>query len=92
MLSPTERAVIALLRHDSPVSTHQIKDYLYGSRPDGGPDDADHAVRAVIYKARTKLARVGIEIETHGNGRGLQGRRIKPEHRDALAAILEDDR
>ena len=77
MLSPTQRAMIAQLRHGEIVPTERIVDALYGSRQDGGPDGAAHAVRMQIHKMRTKLAAIGVEIETVGRGRGSDGYRLK---------------
>ena len=89
MLSPTQRAMIASLRHGQPVRTEQLIDMLYGSRSDGGPDAASTAVRTQIYRMREKLRAVGIEIETLGtHGRGSIGYRVKPEHCPMLDALL----
>lgn len=86
MLSPTQRVVVACLRPGHIVPSETIVDALYGSRADGGPDDARHAVRAHIYKMRAKLASIGVEIETIGHGRGSDGYRLRnPELLDAIA-------
>lgn len=77
MLSPTQRAMIAELRHGHIVSTDRLIDALYGARRDGGPNDASHVVRQQIYKMRAKLAPLGVEIETVGFGRGIDGYRIR---------------
>lgn len=90
MFSPTERVVIASLRHDSPVSTDQIVDAIYGSRQDGGPEWARGVVRVLVHRAQAKLRTVGVEIETVGAGRTPRGRRIKPEHRAIVDALLAD--
>ena len=88
MLSPTQRAMIAALRHGHPVPASTLVDKLYGSRPDGGPDDAEHAVRTAIYKMRAKLEPHGVEIESVGHARGSAGYRLRPEHMQILDGLL----
>ena len=88
MLSPVQRAMIAAMRQGAPVPTERLVTAVYSSRRDGGPDNAEHAVRAQIYKMREKLLPYGIEIETIGHGRGSIGYRVKPEHCIALTALL----
>lgn len=89
MLSPTQRAMIASLRHGHPVPTDELVCAIYGYRSDGGPDRAEHAIRTQIYKIRLKLADLGIVIETIGYGRGAVGYRVRPEHCPALQYLLE---
>ena len=88
MLSPTQRALIEPLRHGEPVPVRRLIVLLYGCRFDGGPEDAANAVRQIIWKARRKLAEHGIHIRTVGTGRGSHGWMVDPEHRAALAALL----
>lgn len=88
MLSPTQRAMIAELRHGETVPTERIVNAIYGSRADGGPEDAAHAIRRQIYKMRQKLASVGIEIETVGVTKGSEGYRLRPEHVPLMASVL----
>ncbi len=88
MLSPTQRAMIDVLRHGQPIPSGHLASAIYGNRYDGGPDDAEHTMRNQIYRIREKLARVGIEIETVGQGRGSAGYRVNPAHRDALNELL----
>jgi len=90
MLSPTQRAMIAPLRHGEPVPTRQLIDHLYGYRSDGGPDNAGCAIRVQMHKMRAKLRQIGIEIETIGHARGSLGYRIKPECMANLNALLAD--
>ena len=90
MLSPTQRALIEPLRHGEPVPINKLISLLYGPRYDGGPDDAANAVRQIVFKARRKLAEHSIQIRTVGTGRGSHGWMVEPEHRDALAALLEN--
>jgi DNA-binding response OmpR family regulator len=85
MLSPTQRAMVAFLRPGHIVPTETLVDAIYGSRRDGGPDGAAHAVRTQIYKMRAKLAAIGVEIETVGHGRGSDGYRLK--NADALDTV-----
>ncbi len=87
MLSPMQRAMIAVLR-DGPVRTTSLIDTLYGDREDGGPECAYTSVRVQIHKMRARLSACGIEIETVGEGRGTAGYRVRPEHRDALDRLL----
>lgn len=89
MLSPVQRAMIAALRHGHTVPTERLVTVVYSTRHDGGPDNAEHAVRAQIFKMRAKLEPYGIEIETVGYGRGAIGYRIKPDHHQALGSLLE---
>lgn len=80
--------IVALL-HDAPVPTSRLIDTLYGARSDGGPDDAGMAVRLHVMKMRSKLAEIGVEIETVGShGRGSLGYRVKPEHVGLLRSAL----
>ncbi len=91
MLSPTQRVMIASLRHGQPepVPTRKLVDAVYGDREDGGPENAEYVVRVHICQIRTKLAALGIEIETvKGLGRGANGYRVKPEHCCALDTLL----
>ena len=91
MLSPTQRAMIAALRHGQPdpVPTARLVDVIYGGRLDGGPDDAAVNVRVQISQIRAKLGPVGIQIDrVSGLGRGANGYRIRPEHCGALDALL----
>lgn len=90
MLSPTQRALIEPLRHGQPVPVRHLIVLLYGPRFDGGPEDAANAVRQIIFKARRKLAEYGVHIRTVGTGRGSHGWMVDPEHRDALAALLDN--
>lgn len=87
MLSPTQRAMIAELRHGDIVPTERIVEKVYGSRADGGPDHAEAAIRRQMYKLRQKLTPVGVEIETVGVGRGSDGYRLRPEHVPLLATL-----
>jgi len=88
MLSPTQRAMIASLRSGHPVPTDTLVDAVYGSRSDGGPDRAEHAIRTQIYKMRLRLRELGVEIETIGYGRGAIGYRVKPEHCPVLDLLI----
>ena len=93
MLSPTQRAMIAALLHGQPkpVPTAHLVDVVYGDRDDGGPDNAEHIVRVQIYQIRTKLAHLGIKIETVGGcNRWSIGYRIPPEHCGALDTMLAE--
>ena len=89
MLSPTQRALIEPLRHGKPVPVSQLVSLLYKSSYDGGPLDAAHAVRQIIYKARRKLAGYRITIVTVGSGNGSHGWMVHPRDVAALAAILD---
>lgn len=89
MLSPTQRTMMAALRHDSgPVSLSRLVDELYGYRADGGPEDAARAVRIQMCKLRAKLDQIGIRIETMGRGRASEGYAVSDEHRNAIDALL----
>lgn len=77
MLSPTQRAMIAELRHGQVVSTEKFIETVYGARTDGGPDDASRVIRQQIFKMRAKLAPLGVEIETVGIKRGSEGYRLR---------------
>lgn len=88
MLSPVQRAMIAVLRHGQTIPTDRLVTVVY-SGTHGGPDDAAHAIRAQMCKIRDKLERYGIEIETIGRGRGAIGYRVNPRHRRALDDLLD---
>jgi hypothetical protein len=77
-----------LLRQDSPIPTEHLVQVLYGYRADGGPDNAEHAVRNQMCKIRARLQKLGIEIETVGYGRASAGYRVSAAHREALGALL----
>lgn len=46
------------------VSTCELVEFMYGDRPDGGPDDAPNVIRHRIHSLRSKLPRVGLAIDT----------------------------
>lgn len=88
MLSPTQRAVAAVLLSGELVPVERLVIAIYGGRRDGGPLDADLEVYKQIAKLRDKLARFGIEIETVGRGRGAMGYRVRSEYKSAIETLL----
>ena len=88
MLSPVQRIMIVPLCRGEPVPTECLVTAVYTGCRGDGPANAEHAIRAQIYKLREKLSPLGITIETIGYGRGAIGYRVLPEHRQALTALL----
>lgn len=80
-LSPSQTIVLKALIRSDVLTTDRLVDALYGCRPDGGPDKAERAARAQLYRLRDKLAGTGLAIEAIGFGRGFDGYRLKSEAR-----------
>lgn len=71
------------------LTRERIIAVLYGNDPDGGPDDADSAVRSHLKRLRERLDPYGIKVLTIGIGQGAEGWLVDPDHIMALAKLLE---
>lgn len=73
-LTASEARMFAFLTTRDIATKQQIHDALYGLRPDG--DDPEMKIIDVfVCKARKKLSKFGVVIETHwGQGYGLRDR------------------
>lgn len=71
------------------LTRERIIAVLYGNDPDGGPDDADKAVRNHILRLRERLDAHGIAILTIGIGQGAEGWMVDPDHIMKLADLIQ---
>lgn len=67
--APARRSVLDALSRSigKPVTRDSIIERVYGGRADGGPDDADHVIKAVVSQLRRQIEPFGWTI-THGKG------------------------
>lgn len=67
--APMRRIIFDTLSRSpgQPVMREVIVSRIYGGRSDGGPDDADHVVKATVSQLRRQIEPFGWTI-THGRG------------------------
>lgn len=89
-LTLQQRILLDHLRHTrgSPLPVERLIAVLYGSRADGGPDNAAKTVTTQIRNLRRELEPHGVRILTIGLGRGAQGYMLDPETLDHLEVVM----
>lgn len=89
-LTLQQRLLLDELRHTrgSPISVERIVLALYGSRHDGGPDNAPATIHTQIRNLRRALAPFGARILTIGLGLGAQGYMLDPETLDEVEVAM----
>lgn len=70
--APVKRSILSELsrKPGKPVRRDQILTAVYGNRPDGGPERADHVLQVQVSQLRKQIEPFGWTIE---NGRGGSG-------------------
>ena len=89
-LTLQQRIILDHLRHarGSPLPIERLVAAVYGSRHDGGPENAAAVVKVQICHMRRCLGSHGVRILTIGFGRNAQGYMIDPDHLDLLESVL----
>lgn len=85
LLTAQQRILLDPLRRRSPTPAEHLVKALYGTRHDGGPDNAHNVVRIQILRMRRRLERYGVRILTLP-GRGYM---VDPQDLPALEQLLE---
>ena len=83
-LTRTEALVLFYLLKNSPVTIENMFDFMYGSRPDGGP--SINVLKVFIWKLRQKLRMFDVAVETIWGG----GYRLPADSQSRLHEMLNN--
>lgn len=88
-LTPSEARVVHLVRTRELATGGQIKFAIYADDPDRMTEvNADCNLKVFVHKARKKLRRLGLSIETVGRGEGASGYRMPGPDKQRLAKLI----
>lgn len=70
--APSQRLIFDLLSRSvgQPVMRDTMIDLMYSHRADGGPDTADHVLKAMVSQLRRRIEPFGWTISTSKGGSG----------------------
>ena len=90
-LTVQQRLILDHLRHTRgiPCSMSRLVAALYGSCPNGGPDDPQRTIRVQLCKIRRWLRQHDVRLLTIGRTAGVLGYMIDPDDAGRLEAALE---